>query len=171
MRVSMKGIGVIAAVVSAVFTAMLLHPVVSAEEMTVIDPDDLFGEYSDNTDAFVLFPGTADMQQGYSPHGALVTILVNETAMNSIGAGDDVFDDGSYIIKENYTEDRELALYTNMIKVEGFNPEGGDWYWVQYDADGTVSTAGDGTPMAGAVDSCIVCHAAVSDTDWVFTPF
>jgi len=171
MRAAMKWMMVGVAVALAFGGAFLLQPVTTAQELMTVDPDDLFTEYSDDEDSFVLFPGTTDMQVGNSPHGALVTILINDVAVNSINAGNDIFDYGSHIIKKNCTSDGELAVYTNMVKIEGFDPTRGDWYWVQYDADGTVSTTVDGTTLAGAVDTCIDCHSAVSDTDWVFTPF
>ena len=145
-----------------------------------VDPDELFMEYTDNEDSFVLFTGTAEMQEGNSPHGAFVTILVNDVAIESIETGNDVFDYGSHIIKKNYTPDGELAAYTDMIKIEGYDPMRSDWYWVKYDVDGTVSTAEDGTLLAGETfkvmaeeneSGCISCHSAVSDTDWVFSSF
>jgi len=180
MRENMKWIMVIVVVALACGAALFFNPVISAEEMMTVDPDDLFMKYTDNEDSFVLFPGTMEMQEGNSPHGAVVTILVNDVALASIEAENDVFDYGSHIVKKNYTPDGELAAYTDMIKIEGYDPIRGDWYWVKYDADGTVSTAEDGTILAGETfkvmaeekeSGCIACHSAVSDTDWVFSPF
>ena len=180
MRAAMKWMMVGVAVALAFGGAFLLQPVTTAQELMTVDPDDLFTEYSDDEDSFVLFPGTAKMQEGNSPHGAFVTILVNDVALASIEAGNEVFDYGSHIVKVNYTPDGELAAYTDMVKIEGYDPMRDDWYWVKYDADGEVSTAEDGTPLAGETfkvmaeekeSGCISCHSAVSDTDWVFSSF
>jgi LPXTG-motif cell wall-anchored protein len=43
-----------------------------------------------------------------------------------------------------------------MYKVEGYNPEGGDWFWAKYQPDGSVDAA-------GKVASCAGCHLGIAD--------
>lgn len=49
-----------------------------------------------------------------------------------------------------------------MYKIAGYNPDGGDWYWAKYKADGTVEAAGQ-------PKGCINCHRVQQDNDWLFT--
>jgi hypothetical protein len=52
---------------------------------------------------------------------------------------------------------------TPMYRMKGFNPEGGDWYWAKYGADGSVM-------KSGKVEGCIQCHSVQKAKDWIFTP-
>jgi hypothetical protein len=118
-----------------------------------------------------VFPGTTEMMPGNSPHGAFVTILVNDIAMKSIEEKKATFDDGSFIVKKNYGADKVFGAYTVMYKVTGYYPEGGDWYWAKYDEMGGSDLEGDAVKMMFAEknEGCIACHAQVKDKDWVFT--
>ena len=49
-----------------------------------------------------------------------------------------------------------------MYKVEGYNPEGGDWFWLKYTPDGRIE-------KEGKVAGCIGCHAAAQGNDWLLT--
>lgn len=70
---------------------------------------------------------------------------------------------GSIAVKENFADadGATLEALTVMRRVAGYHPEGGDWFWAQYGADGTVMAA-------GRVEMCVSCHAG-STTDYVFT--
>jgi len=53
----------------------------------------------------------------------------------------------------------------------GFNGTGGDWYWVKYNADGSVAKTdkeAGSTKIAGKVGKCIDCHADAKGNDFVF---
>jgi hypothetical protein len=111
------------------------------------------------------FPGrTADFHPGESPHGAFLKTYVNRTA-----AADPVtLPPGSIVVEENYGPDRETLLaVTVMYRVQGFNANGGDWYWTKYEVDGRVATK-ETTRLAGKVQSCIDCHADAKGNDFVF---
>jgi len=72
--------------------------------------------------------------------------------------------EGAIIVKENYGKDKKtLMAVTPMYRIKGYNPEGGDWYWAKYGADGTVL-------KAGKVKGCIDCHSVQKTKDWIFTP-
>ena len=49
-----------------------------------------------------------------------------------------------------------------MYKVAGFDPAGGDWFWVKYAPDGMVLA--EGKPK-----ECVSCHGQKKDNDWLFT--
>ena len=109
-----------------------------------------------------LWPGTHKLYPGKRPHGAFLTNYVNDIALKALNDGKKTFPDGSIIVKENYTADKKLNAVTAMYKVKGYNPMGGDWYWLRYTPDGKIEAQGQ-------VTSCIGCHSAVITKDWVFT--
>ncbi|MDW7773914.1 MAG: cytochrome P460 family protein [Desulfobulbaceae bacterium] len=147
--------------------ALLLAPSIAPAEsgnLPVEDAKDLQNYISRENPytEWELWPGTEKMYKGTEPHGVLLTTYVNDIALDALREGKDVFPQGAIIAKENYTGDRKLTALTVMYKVEGYNPDGGDWYWLRYQADGTVDAEGKVRP-------CINCHRAKQDQDWVFT--
>ncbi len=108
-----------------------------------------------------LWPGKGRLYEGTEPHGALLTTFVNDTALRSIRKMEGM-KDGSIIVKENYTDDKEFVALTVMYKLEGYNTDAGDWFWVRYAPDGNVEAA-------GKVEGCINCHKRVEDNDYVWT--
>lgn len=109
-----------------------------------------------------LLPGKAALSNGTSPHGALVTIYVSNEALAAIEAKSGVMPAGSTVVKENYNREARLLAVTLMHKVEGFDPENNDWYWLKFGPNGTVDSE-------GKVNSCIDCHAIRADNDFIFT--
>ena len=101
------------------------------------------------------------------PHGNTIRIFVNDVARQA--AQSDDFDGtlpyGSIVVKENYmgalSNPGEIAALTVMYKVEGFNPDAGDWFWLK--------AAGDGSDVmaAGKVDGCINCHSQEGNADYL----
>ena len=114
-----------------------------------------------NYKSWQLFPGTAPFQQGGSPHGALLTSYVNETARRALTSGTGPLPAGSIIVKENYMPDRALAATTVMYKKSGYNPEHSDWYWLKLAPNGNVDAQ-------GRVDGCQNCHGPAT-RDYVLT--
>jgi len=112
--------------------------------------------------------GTDDFMEGQSPHGAFLKLYLNRTA----AANPSELPSGSIVIKENYGPDKQqLMAVTVMYRHEGYNPDGGDWYWVKYLPDGTVDQKD--TPMgrmqlAGRVKGCIECHSSADHDDFAF---
>lgn len=126
-------------------------------------------------------PGqTGDFYTGQNPHGALLKMYLNRTAA---GRTKD-FPMGSVIILENYRADRSLKTISVMYRTDGFNPDGNDWYWVDYNPDGTVveapvsgrtnisqvSVHSGGTlrKTMGRATSCMSCHKGDEGLDFVF---
>jgi hypothetical protein len=109
-----------------------------------------------------LWPGKGELYTGQEPHGMLLTSYMNAIAVTAYRAEETPFPEGSIIVKENYTPEKELAAVTVMMKSSGYNPDGGDWFWLKRLADGTVAVQGRGA-------GCIACHQA-STEDWIRTP-
>jgi len=109
-----------------------------------------------------LFPGKGKFYTGKHPHGALLTTYVNDIALTGIKNKVGTLPVGSMIVKENYMPNKMLGAVTVMYRVDGYDPNGGDWFWAKYKADGSIA-------KEGKVNGCINCHAAVINNDWVFT--
>ena len=109
-----------------------------------------------------LWPGKKKLYSGTQPHGAFLTTYVNDIALEALKTGRGEFPQGSIIVKENYSKEKKLGAVTVMFKVEGYNLDAGNWYWLKYQPDGPVEAE-------GKVDSCINCHRAKMAADWVFT--
>jgi hypothetical protein len=65
------------------------------------------------------------------------------------------------MLKENYTPEKKLAAVTVMYKVKGYNPDGGDWFWVKYDPNYDILAE-------GKVEGCLNCHGSAKANDYVF---
>ena len=126
-------------------------------------------------------PGqSSGFYQGQKPHGELVKTYMNRTAAGTIGN----LAIGSVVILENYRADQTLATISVMYRTTGFNPEGNDWYWVEYKPDGSVEkshsasdqevqnvslTAGRMSKTMGKASQCIQCHRSAGGSDFVFS--
>lgn len=109
------------------------------------------------------WPGAGGKIPGNTPHGKIVQIFVNGPALAAIKAGKSSMPSGAMVLKENYTGDgKTLVAITPMYKVKGYNPGGGDWFWVKYGPEGK-------TLAQGKLKGCINCHRAVADQGWIFT--
>ena len=126
-------------------------------------------------------PGqTGDFYTGQNPHGALLKMYLNRTAA---GRTKD-FPMGSVIILENYRADESLKSISVMYRTDGFNPKGNDWYWVDYNPDGTVveapvsgrsnvsqvsvNSGGVLKKTMGRATNCMNCHQSGEGLDFVF---
>lgn len=111
---------------------------------------------------WALFPGKDKLYKGQHPHGALLTTYVNDVALNGINQRVGTLAAGAIIVKENYMPDKTLGAVTVMYRVDGYDPEAGDWFWAKYNADGSIA-------KEGKVAGCIGCHTAAISNDWIFT--
>jgi len=109
-----------------------------------------------------------DVYPGQAPHGAFLKMYLNRIA----AADPKKLPHGSIIVKENFGKDKKtLMAITVMYRVKGYDPDNNDWYWVKYNADGTVArTPADkgSKPIAGRFKSCIDCHASAADGDYYY---
>ena len=139
-------------------TAMAAMPGADAGELwTFITETSPYTEWA-------FWPDYESYQPGNSPHGAILRVFVDDHGiMNIADEMKSSMDNGVVIVKENFMPDTTLAAITVMYKVDGFNPEVGDWFWAKYSPDGTVAAAG--TPAG-----CIGCHGGkVANNDYIFT--
>jgi hypothetical protein len=108
------------------------------------------------------WPGYTGIYPGKSPHGKYLKLFANPIALKAAREGKPM-PEGAILVKENYGEDQKtLMAVTPMYRVKGYNPEGGDWFWVKYGANGEILAA-------GKPKGCVSCHAAVKDKDWIFS--
>ncbi|MFO8128463.1 MAG: cytochrome P460 family protein [Bacteroidales bacterium] len=108
------------------------------------------------------WPGYEGMYEGQSPHGDYLKLYVNEIATLALVDEKDKMPLSSIIIKENYNKNKEVVAITAMYKVDGYNPEAGDWWWVKYGKDNE-------TVASGKVQSCIDCHNEAEKNDFLFS--
>ena len=101
-----------------------------------------------------------DFQPGREPHGAFHRIYVNLKARRSYQAPVQY---GTIIVEENYNRDKKLESIAVMYKIKGFNPEGGDWFWVKYLPDRWPPE------VQGKVSDCINCHRSMESNDFIFS--
>jgi hypothetical protein len=88
------------------------------------------------------------------------------------------FLDGLAVIKKNYTSQNGktvsvaavwadpkpyLMSITVMFRRRGYDPPRKDWFWAEYEPNGTVS-------FAGKVEHCIGCHEPAEGKDYRFLP-
>ena len=118
----------------------------------------------DYRETWALYPGKGKLYapQVPSPHGALLTTYLNDVAHETIQNKKGILPEGSIIVKENYMPDGTFVAATVMYKVKGYDPPTNDWFWVKWSAGGTID-------KEGKVESCIACHGAKRDNDFIWT--
>lgn len=104
------------------------------------------------------WPDHVGLQEGDAPHAPQHKVYVNQLGLEAKSVP---FPYGTIVVKENIGDDNTVKALTVMYKSEGFNPEGGDWFWAKYSPTGSIESA-------GKVESCLECHAAVEDNDYIF---
>jgi hypothetical protein len=143
-----------------------IHETATAETQLVLPGPDAkkLNDYITRDDPYRdwgMWPGKGKLYKGTEPHGALLTTFINKAASYSINKKEGLAD-GSIIVKENYTADKQFIALTVMYKIAGYNPGGGDWFWVKYSSAGKVEAS-------GKVQVCIDCHSKQKDNDYLFT--
>lgn len=116
----------------------------------------------ENYKSWALWPGKQKLYKGQEPHGALLTTYVNGLAHDGLTNGSARMAPGAIIVKENYGPGNRLMAITVMQKVPGYDPQHQDWFWVKYQPEGKVETA-------GRVDMCYQCHQGAFDHDGLWT--
>lgn len=122
------------------------------------------GDYS----AWNLMPNTVDFEPSAAPHGAFARIFIN----GAMEADPTNPAEGSIVIKQNYATDTEddYDALTIMVKVAGYSPDAGDWFWAKTNPDGTPQANPAGVPLVGRVGinggACIECHG--TEPDYLF---
>jgi hypothetical protein len=113
-----------------------------------------------------------DVWQGILPsvdgtHGAYVQIWADELAAEAINS-DQPVPNGGTIVKCGFEDESGAALdsgghaLTAMRKIEGYDPDNQDWFWVKFNPEN-----GDVDQFAGSVPMCSGCHSADPDGDYI----
>lgn len=123
------------------------------------DPDALWDYITEESpyDQWAFWPDHQGMQPGRAPHGPLHKVYVNDRAYHS---SKPPVQYGSIVVKENYNKDEVLQAITVMYKVQGYNPDDGDWFWAKYDTEGKASPY-------GKPEGCIGCHGTRAANDFI----
>lgn len=103
-------------------------------------------------------PGKTKLTPGKEPHGEFVTTYVNPAALESIVSRSGMAY-GSLVVTENYTAGKKMTGLMVMLRIKGFDPQAGDWYWFHYDPQGAVLAE-------GRVGNCIKCHRTINKNDY-----
>lgn len=109
-----------------------------------------------------LWPGKGELYTGTEPHGMLLTTYLNEAAYDAVANNTGSLPVGAMIVKENYMPDSTLAAVTTMHKVQGYNPDHNDWFFLKSAPDGTVQAE-------GRAQGCQNCHGGMADNDYIMT--
>ena len=142
-----------------VFTVGMVIGSIALAEMPGPDPDALW-KYITETSPYTKWSFWSDhqgMQPGRAPHGPLHKVYVNDRAVNSLGPPVQY---GSIQVKENYGKDNALKAITVMYKVNGYNPNDGDWFWAKYTLEGKAD-------KFGKPKGCIGCHGTRAKNDFI----
>ena len=107
------------------------------------------------------WPGLGEKYPSTGGHSVLLTTYVNPAARAAITGKEGAMRPNSIIVKDSFTEEGEFRVTTVMYKVEGYNPQHNDWFWLKVLEDGTIEI--EGTP-----DGCIVCHAEKRSNDYIW---
>lgn len=114
---------------------------------------------------------------GGSSHGPQVKMYINRTAAED-------FEDvamGSVVILENYRNDQSLDSISVMYRTAGYSPGNHDWFWIEYNPDGSTRWASATTPSvqnvsvgsrsttSGTATNCIACHRSAAGEDFLFS--
>jgi len=105
------------------------------------------------------WPNGGKARPAEDPHGPFVVTYLNTAAHESIKKKEKMAF-GSLIVMENRGADKNLRNLTVRIKIKGYNPTGGDWYWFAFTPEGKATAEG----RAGA---CIGCHEKGKADDYV----
>jgi len=115
---------------------------------------------------------------GVHPHGAILESSIDTITVN--GTESTVVTKRSYrggdVSIEAVASDRAAFLedITVMFKrEEGYDTANQDWFWVKYNADGSLASTPNGVRLAGRIakgkpKGCIACHRKAEGDDYLF---
>lgn len=109
---------------------------------------------------YAFWPGHEGIQPGQAPHGVNHRIFINQDLLEALPIADRVAPYGTIIVKENMDRDKNLDKIAVMAKVEGSDPEFGDWFYALYTKEGEVI-------VEGKPDGCFNCHWGMRDNDYI----
>lgn len=99
-------------------------------------------------------------------HAAMVDIFVNEKAKKPYETEASVYPVGAIVVKPLYADAKrgECVRIVVMVKMPaGYDSENGDWWY------GVGDETGSEMYYQGKLRTCIACHKAVEETDYMFS--
>lgn len=135
------------------------YPPLSKEQISVEALWRRITEEEDYED-YPFWPGHEGICDGQSPHGVYHQVYIHPVLMNALPIKDGKVPNGSIIVKENMNSRKKIDSYTIMVKVDGYNPEAGDWFWMKLDKKGNTIVEGKPGP-------CIACHEPLKSNDYI----
>jgi hypothetical protein len=128
----------------------------------LFDAERLDAELADYTLWEQVAPWEGVLSSCEAAHGAYVQVWLNDIARQDLTEGATTFSEGAIWVKEGYQDVGITSKGVDaMRKVEGWDPDAGDWFWGHYDDEGEPV-------IAGHVTGCVPCHA--EGEDFVRTP-
>ncbi len=109
---------------------------------------------------YSFWPGHEGISPGQAPHGVYHRIYINGDLLDALPIESRIAPMGTIIVKENMNRDEEVQKITVMAKVDGYNNEGGNWFWAAYSPEGEVLA--EGTPKG-----CVSCHVGMKSNDYI----
>jgi len=109
-------------------------------------------------------PGRAKAHNPHADYYCHVYITPIVPAQETMESGKGVYPAGTVIVKQKFldAEGKKPALFTVMRKMKpGYDKEHGDWEY------SIVDSTAERVFSRGKTDSCIGCHAAYKETDYV----
>lgn len=110
------------------------------------------------------FPGSEGFIEAGFPHGPEVRVFINDVIEQSLDQPKEEFPYGSIILKENDDEGDIFGLGNTldiMWKVQDYDPQHNDWFWVNMNRDGNIN-------FQGSLQACTACHRQARDNDYIF---
>jgi len=127
---------------------------IDAEKLLVrITREDSYKKYSN-------WPSYTGMRPGKAPHGPFHKIFINSIIKDALPLDNKIIPNGGIVVKEAYDTDRELSTIAIMVKVKDYDPENGDWFYLDLDAEGKIL-------LSGKEPICIKCHKAYKNNDYL----
>lgn len=109
---------------------------------------------------------------GSRPHGSIQELIVTEAVIDG--------QRGRLLLKHNYgAQDKTLTpksvyaagpgengepLAIMFQREQGYDPDNNNWFWAEYNADGSVFNY-QGDNLSGRARMCIACHTALGGAD------
>ncbi|MFO7965882.1 MAG: cytochrome P460 family protein [Desulfobacterales bacterium] len=167
MKTTLMGlIGGLAVIFLVTIAVHFDGPAISAENYPAPDAQEVW-EYMQEKNytewqSIPGYPGIFGKTNAESPHGAFLKLHLNDVAIFSLQKDFEEMIHRSMFVMENFSKDDDETpeFVTVQYKYEGYSPDGGDWFWAQYEPDGTVINA-------GKVESCIQCHSQTDYKDYL----
>lgn len=124
------------------------------------------------------WPLSSEVYPGTSPHGQFLRMYYNYVPVGDesyhVIVKDNFGGDGASIRSVSDSPADYLKAVTVMVQRDrNYNLQGPDWFYVKYQADGTIATNEQGVPLAGLVGKdaergCMPCHAKAEGEDQLF---